>query len=868
MYNLKFSYKKISAVALALITLLSCVLLVGSPVNAQTQMPSGTVNNWQDSGSKLLPSGVTPDVTVKSTAYLSFRPNPVGLGQTILVNVWVTPPLHEARYFKDFKITVIKPSGDTEVVTIDSFRADTTGYFERIADEQGTWKLKFDFQGAYFPAGNYSTTFGAVMYGVPQNFSFPQSCYYPPASTGFQELVVQKDPIYSWPWAALPTDYWTRPVSIENREWWSIAGHFPWRGPGGGSNWPANTNQYWGYGDRYKFTPWVQAPNTAHIAWKRQGAIGGLIGPITGNQPVEGWSSGGGNPSIIYAGRCYQTVTETDMATSSPATRTYWVCYDLRTGETIWKRPLYSGESAPSALMYYEGYPEVPGGEPRFGKDVHLVSLSGSRLITYYPWNGAVNLNVSISPLTSATYYMNAYFLSVQDLGSSAGANRYRLINWTIEAIPGAFLVSSTTYQMKIVGNITWPWSSLGTTWDMEAGIAVTTNPVTIPAVGAWYTTNCYAASLITGQQLWNKTYDETIYSSSATCADHGKVAFPTMDGYMLAINLNDGNVAWKSERQDYPWDSPGFGAYGSCSAYGLLYRFAYSGIYAFDWSTGKIAWKYEAPSNPYETPYITPNGTSVYSFNAAGLVADGKLFAYNTEHTPTQPITRGWGLHCINATTGEGIWKITGCTVPGAVADGYLVASDTYDGYTYAFGKGQSATTVTAPDIAVPQGTAVVIKGTVLDLSPAQPNTPCVSKESMTPQMEYLHVQHPIDGIYHNITMTGVPVTLTALDANGNYQDIGTVITDPYYGTFSKTWAPPIEGDYKIIASFTGDDSYGSSAASTEISVGASVATSAAPQQDIVPDYTMTIISAALAIIIAFAIGIAIAILILRKRQ
>ena len=136
---------------------------------------------------------------------------------------------------------MIKPIGDTEVVTIDSFRADTTGYFERIADEQGTWKIKFDFQGAYFPAGNYSTTFGAVMYGVPQNFSFPQSCYYPPASTGFQELVVQKDPVYACLGPLYQEITRTRPVSIENREWWSISGHFPWRGPGGGSNWPANT---------------------------------------------------------------------------------------------------------------------------------------------------------------------------------------------------------------------------------------------------------------------------------------------------------------------------------------------------------------------------------------------------------------------------------------------------------------------------------------------------------------------------------------------------------------------------------------------------------------------------------------------------
>jgi hypothetical protein len=90
------------------------------------------------------------------------------------------------------------------------------------------------------------------------------------------------------------------------------------------------------------------------------------------------------------------------------------------------------------------------------------------------------NLNISIAPLTSGTYYKNGYWLTVQDLGANATSDRYRLINWTIEAIPGAFMVSSTTWWMNVVSNITWPWSNLGTTWDMESGIAVTTTPLTL----------------------------------------------------------------------------------------------------------------------------------------------------------------------------------------------------------------------------------------------------------------------------------------------------------------------------------------------------------------------------------------------------
>jgi hypothetical protein len=183
-----------------------------------------------------------------------------------------------------------------------------------------------------------------------------------------------------------------------------------------------------------------------------------------------------------------------------------------------------------------------------------------------------------------------------------------------------------------------------------------------------------------------------------------------------------------------------------------------------------------------------------------------------------------------------------------------------------YVFGKGKSATTVEAPLTAIPLGESIVIQGTVMDLSPAQPNTPCVSTDSMTLQMEYLHKQQPIDGIWHNETMIGVPVVLTALDSNGNIEDLGTVTTNGLYGTFSLSWTPPIEGDYTIMATFAGDASYSSSAASTAITVGP--APTVAPTQEplqLPPDNTMLIIAATIAIIIALAIA---TILLLRKQS
>jgi outer membrane protein assembly factor BamB len=302
-----------------------------------------------------------------------------------------------------------------------------------------------------------------------------------------------------------------------------------------------------------------------------------------------------------------------------------------------------------------------------------------------------------------------------------------------------------------------------------------------------------------------------------------------------------------------------------------MIYRSAYSGVYAFDWNTGKIAWKFEAPVPfAFETPYQDSNGTSTYSFNGGMLIADGKVFTYNTEHSPSEPITRGWKLFAINATTGTNVWNITAYsgsrTFKGAVADGYLAFDNFYDAYMYVFGKGQSLTTVSAPATTVPMGSAVLIQGTVMDQSPAQPNTPCVSADSMGIQMEYLHMQQPIGGVWNNATITGVPVTLTAIDSNGNPITIATVTTNGYYGTFAFTWNPPKEDTYTITASFAGDNSYGSSSAATGLSISKAPATpTPVPTQAaiILPPYDVYIFASAIAIITA----IAIAVLIIKKR-
>jgi len=191
--------------------------------------------------------------------------------------------------------------------------------------------------------------------------------------------------------------------------------------------------------------------------------------------------------------------------------------------------------------------------------------------------------------------------------------------------------------------------------------------------------------------------------------------------------------------------------------------------------------------------------------------------------------------MHAINITTGEGIWKIASCqsglgtgsrVFQGSIADGYLLYSDAYTGYMYAVGKGKSETTVTAPATTIQVGQSFTITGTVLDSSPAQSGTAAISDESMDSWMEYQHMQMP-----KPTNATGVTVALTALDPNGNVINIGTATSDTD-GVYGLTWAPEVPGLYRVIATFSGSASYGSSTASTYLTAIETPASTPQPTQ------------------------------------
>ncbi len=886
--------KSFALISIALLMLSAIVMVI--PVKAQTGVSIGTTQTYYTGGP--VPAGVTPSQTLQTIPYMSFSPNPIGVGQDLLVNIWTQPALDVNRAHTGYTVVITKPDGTAITVgPMVSYEGDTTAWFTYVPDTVGNYTIQFFFAGDYYPAGNYTdgivnntspvlTTGNTVIHGITSLFIgtgtvFNQDCYYAPSQTIKYTFVVQQNQVSSWPASPLPTNYWSRPISPDNREWWVIGGNDPNNEVGLGTGtpgWPDNTNVYT---NNYNFVPYTTGPTSAHVVWRQQGTLDGIVGgaidgaPTLFQAPINDFSGTAfltdgnagpgfaGNPNIVFEGRCYQVITEPFNGFTQPV----WTCFDIQTGKIFWQ--LTNVTRIPTLITYATATPYVPGAFERADRTVPSLlylgasAVSGTGLVTEYnPMTGAVTLNVTI-PFTSGTMYADPSVLSVQNIGTSAKPN-YRLINWTLDG-----LSSSYPFSDFVNTNVTWPFASIGTA-DYESMISTTIYSAINGATGTASTgsgSEVYiaAANLLTGQLLWNVSSGVGFSTFTGNqLADHGMIAIRFDDGYWYAWNLHTGTLAWKSQLSSYPWGT--FGSYASESANGLLYYGQYDGVVAYNWTNGKVAWNFQAPSPPFETPYTNGTGNlngQTYSFFSGGIISGGLLYTFSIEHSPSAPLSRGWSIYGINATTGALVWSTLGPMEPGVVSDGYMTATNFYDGFMYVFGMGLSSTTVSAPQTQITAGQNAIISGSVLDQSPAQPGTPAVSDASMGDWMAYLHQQAP-----YPTNVTGVPVSIDAVDPNGNPVHIATV-TSNSQGTFGYTWTPTIPGQYTITATFAGDDSYSFSSADTYATVVVPT-TTPAPTTTTQPSNLATTSDLAAYIIgvgIAIIIAIAIAVLILRKR-
>jgi hypothetical protein len=226
-----------------------------------------------------------------------------------------------------------------------------------------------------------------------------------------------------------------------------------------------------------------------------------------------------------------------------------------------------------------------------------------------------------------------------------------------------------------------------------------------------------------------------------------------------------------------------------------------------------------------------------------------------------------------INVTTGEEVWSILSYSgrCPGAIADGYLLEWDSHSNEIVCFGKGPTQTAVAAgPEVSV-YGSKVVVKGMVTDVSPGTeaynrearfPNgVPAVSDESQREWMEYVYMQQakPADA-------TGVDVTISVSDPNGNTYDVGTT-TSNGDGFYTMTFTPEVPGEYVVTATFGGSESYWGSFAKTSLFVEEAPAATPAPTPTPASVADMYLLPATAGIIIAIVVVGLLLFLMLRKR-
>jgi hypothetical protein len=163
------------------------------------------------------------------------------------------------------------------------------------------------------------------------------------------------------------------------------------------------------------------------------------------------------------------------------------------------------------------------------------------------------------------------------------------------------------------------------------------------------------------------------------------------------------------------------------------------------------------------------------------------------------------------------------------------------------------------------------MIQGLVEDISPGAKQkvatgefniVPLVSDASMSDFMNFIYQQQPCPA-----NVQGVQVKLETLDPNNNFYEIDTVTSDAS-GMFKLMWTPPVEGEYTILATFAGSNSYWSSYAETAIGVGPAPA----PGGQIEPEPTQgfalgTTELAIIAVVIIAIVGV-VAFWALRKRK
>jgi outer membrane protein assembly factor BamB len=831
---------------------------------------------------------VSAQIPEKTTyAFIGALPNPAGVGQEVLLHIGITDPLAlDTEGWVGLSVTITKPDGTTE--TISNIRTDSTGGTGKVyvPTMVGNYTLQTHFPEQTYNWSFHPPAFNPMLTGVVK---------YKASDSEKLTLVVQEEAVPYYPAVPLPTEYWTRPINAQLREWSAISGN--WLTTPTDLIAPSNDD----------------APESAHILWAKVMANAGMVG---GNLDSHTYDSGDAyrgkwqSPVIISGVLFYNRWPAGFFGTLGNGGV---VAVDLHTGKELWFRN--NTVISMGQTMHYSTFNE----QGAFAYLWEVQSVFDPATFTFVNnWN-------AIDPFTGEWMYTLKNVPALGEMFGTAmnirGPNGEILI-YEVDQVNGWMAMWNSTNIPALYGALDptvgqfgfayYSWLPEGKTVDARApclkspqtplGISGYNWNVTIPkglpgsavavledrilgstlsglAGVAPPTIVFWAISTKAGQEgrlLYNTTWSSPggdleirLGAASVETGVFSLWAKETRAHY--GFNLDTGAYLWGPTASQYYLDI--YYATINTIAYDKLYSAGAGGIcYCYDAKTGKLLWKYEA-ADPYQEILWANNWWLRPLF-----VTDGKIYLNHEEHSANDPKPRGAPTVCLNATTGEVIWKIEGAFRGthwggrGIIGDSIMTTMDTYDQRIYAIGKGPSATAVTAPDVGVVAGGSMVIQGMVTDISPGTeeyaltarfPNgVPAVSDASMSEWMKYVYLQfaRPTDA-------TGVEVTLTAIDPNGNFIELGKTTSDAS-GSFGFAWVTPnVPGMYKIIATFAGSKSYYPSFAETYAVVAEAPPAPAEPEPA-PPSMADTYLLPATAGIIVTIVAVGVVLLLILRRR
>jgi hypothetical protein len=759
--------------------------------------------------------------SVKTFAFIGATPNPVGVNQETLLHIGISAQLATATQgWKGLSVTITRPDG--KVDTLSGIDTDSTGGTGRVyvPTAVGNYSIQ-----THFPAQKMPSSAG----GVAANTTMLAS------DSEILTLIVQQDAVPVYPGIPLPTEYWTRPINSQFREWYSISG----------SSWMMTNGEF------------NDAPGSPHVLWARPLTIGGLVGGELGLVGSGGSSvafengdayEGKWTSSIILAGRLYYQDAPGGLSgTAAAGSPVLYHCVDLRTGEEYWAKTFLDNRTiAFGQLFYWESYnyqgvfpylwvTTTSGGATNWTAfDAYTGDYratitnvpSGTRIIgprgEIYLYNvnqaaGYMTLWNMSALVSMAGSYGSAFMgrtLNASATTGSAGTAATRAWAWNIsipKGLPGS--VRAFALNDKIVG------SSTNTTDVVVWALSLKTNAQGTPSGTLLYNNDWKTPAEWREGNLSFVTYGSSWCTTDIT-NNLGLVWMKELRQY-YAFSLETGQFLWVTDPEPY------LNIYGPARRVydGKLITYGYAGVVnCYNISNGELIWTYT--NRDQYTEILWSDNWPLFSY-AAG---NGLIYFFFMEHSGNQPLSRGAPTICLNATSGEVVWRVDGLyrsTNWGGtpiMGDSVIAMYNTYDQQVYAIGKGPSAATVTTPDVGLPLGGSVVIKGTVTDISPGLSEyritsrfpygVPAVSDQSQGEWMKYVYAQFP-----KPVNATGVPVLLSVLDSNNNNYAIGTAVTD-LTGAFGFTWTPQIAGQYTVYATFLGSASYYPSNAQTYLNV------------------------------------------------